>query len=386
MFLHPSLYLAALLFATIVYWTIPRSQWRFRALFLTVMSSALVSLMVPSLGLFLIGSTLVAYAYQRVRRTTASFWVAAIFVLAQIAMMIAPDLVDMGRLAHLFTLVGMTYFTLRNIGIIIDIYKGKARPTLLDILFLNAFFPTYSAGPIENIKTVNAASCDVGYDTADFQMGAVRILVGILKFYLVSGTVLKQFSTTAFPQTLAAIEAAPALMVVAMALVNWLSLYVAFSGYADIAIGSSKLFGIRIRENFNFPFLATNIQIYWQRWNISVMNFVSEYVYLNFVRKTGWRTIGIYLVFLAMGMWHRVSSNYVIWAIAHGSAMSLLVLLRRRRFYQQWQTRVAASPLLRMPVMGLGWALTMVFVSVVSAVGTAPDLAHGLAVLRALFW
>jgi D-alanyl-lipoteichoic acid acyltransferase DltB (MBOAT superfamily) len=376
----------SLLFSTIVYWTIPRSQWRFRALFLTVMSVALVSLMVPSLGLFLIGSTVVAHAYKRVRQTNASFWVAAIFVLAQIALMIAPDLADMSRLSHLFTFVGMTYFTLRNIGYIIDLYKGKTQPDFIDILFLNAFFPTYSAGPIENIKTVRAASCDVGFDAAEIQMGLVRILVGILKFYLVSGTVLKQFSAGGFPQTLAAIEAAPSGMVVAMTLVNWLTLYISFSGYADIAIGSSKLFGIHIRENFNFPFLASNIQIYWQRWNISVMNFVSEYVYLNFVRKTGWRTIGIYLVFLAMGMWHRVSPNYVIWAIAHGSAMSLLVLVRRRRFYQQWQQRVAASPFLRLPVMGLGWALTMVFVSVVSAVGTAPDLAHGLAVLRALLW
>jgi alginate O-acetyltransferase complex protein AlgI len=385
MFLHPSLYLLMLLFAAVVYWLIPRGLWVARSVFLSVLSVLLVTLMMPVLGIFLIGSTLVAYAYSYVRLRSDSIWLAAVFVAAQVALMLGPDLTGESQAMQAAAFVGLAFFTLRNIGYVVDVYKQKTDASYLDLLFLNAFFPTYSAGPVENVKTVNSSSCDTSFDLSEILLGATRILVGILKFYYVADVLLDPVIDKNFPTTAADIAAASPGTALVLAILGWVTLYVQFSGYADIAIGSSRMFGIRIQENFNYPFLATNIQKFWQRWNMSILNFVSEYIYLNFVRQTGLRIVGLYLVFLAIGMWHRVSLGYLFWGLAHGSAMALHVTLRRQPFYQSWQEYLQSRPLIAWPTMFITWALTISFVSIVSAVGAAPNLDTSVAYLRALF-
>ena len=385
MFVQPTLYLLVLLFAVVVYWSTPQRCWRFRATFLTVVSIVLVTLMVPALGVALLASSALAHGYKYVRSVTAARWPAALFVCVQIALMILPDLTDLSALHQLFALAGMSYFTLRNIGYVIDVYKRKCDVGLLDLLFLNSFYPTYSAGPVENIKTFNAESCNTSFSAEEFVFGLCRILIGILKFYWLADQIVDPFIAGHFPRTENAIAEAGSGQIVAMALVLWLSLYLSFSGYADLAIGSSKLFSLKIRENFRYPFLAVNIQDFWRRWNISIMNFVSEFVYLNFVRTTGLRITGLFLVFLVIGMWHHVSWTYLFWAVAHGSAMALTVMARRAPRYQQFQTWIAARRYVAWPLTVVSWVLTLTFVSVVSAVANSPGLSAGVSFLQGVF-
>ena len=82
------------------------------------------------------------------------------------------------------------------------------------------------------------------------------------------------------------------------------------------------LFGVILPENFNKPFLATNIQEYWQRWHISMSGFIGTYIYKSYVRATNKRKLGIFISFVFAGLWHKISIPFLIWGIGHGSLMA----------------------------------------------------------------
>jgi alginate O-acetyltransferase complex protein AlgI len=112
---------------------------------------------------------------------------------------------------------------------------------------------------------------------------------------------------------------------------NILHIYFDFSGYSDMACGISKLFGIRITNNFAFPFFATNISDFWKRWHISLSSWIMTYVFtpLSFIlRKYGKAgiAIAIFVSFITVGIWHGLTMNYIIFGILHGSFFLPLVL------------------------------------------------------------
>lgn len=385
MFLHPSLYLTALAFAWTIYWLIPARQYVFRAALLSVFSLSLVSLFVPFLGIALLISSACSYAYSR--------WIcprwpgkipAAAAIAIQATLMFLPDISDISYITQGFALAGLAYFTLRNIGFVIDAYKGKLNHDFLDLLFLNSFFPTYSAGPIENIKTFNTGSCDVAFRAEYALLGVTRILIGILKFYFVVEYLVDPIIITYFPTTPEDVANANALVVLVLIILSWFGLYMSFSGYSDIAIGSSYCFGLRVRENFNFPFLARNIQEFWQRWNISIMNFTSEYIYTNYVRVTGRRFVGLFLVFIAIGAWHHLTLNYLVWGLGHASAMALLITLNRKQWYRAFQAKTREIRLVHWSLSALSRLATITFVSLLSAFANASSLDTGMTYLEGL--
>lgn len=383
MFLHPSGYLLLLISTAGIYWLVPASQPKTRALILIVFSLVAIGLFSPQLAGLVVLATLAASAYRRVHAASASRWLLAAFIMVQLAIMLAPDITHLSEPKAFLVTIGITFFTMRNIGYVIDLHKNKTQAGFLDLLFLNSFFPTYSAGPVENTKTFNVDTCRAGFDLSNLLMGVCRILLGILKFYYISDILLEGFLTQHFPTEAKQIAKLNFDDIYIFVVLKWITLYVAFSGYADIAIGSAKIFGLHVRENFRLPFLARNIQDFWQRWNISVMKFVSEYIYLNFVRYTGYRITGLLIVFLAIGFWHEVSLNYLAWGILHAGAMSTYVLYRRSESARHLDGWMRAQPAARFVAIGAGWLVTLTFISTVSAIGNAGSVKEAVAIVKA---
>ena len=315
----------SLIFCTLIYWAGLRTNPILKCLFLSSYSLILVLLLFPVILAPLLSSCVIAYLYKFFHKFNHSDRLAGLFIFLQLSIMFIPDFAKLTNAQALFTIAGISYFTLRNIGTVIDIHKGKISPSLLEIIFVNSFFPTFSAGPIENLKTLNINSCSVKFNSDLFVSGVLRIFSGIVKFYFISNQ-LFPLLLLGLPTTPEAIIQESGVVILGYVLLSWLNLYIVFSGYSDIAIGSSRLFGINVRENFNLPFLATNIQKYWQRWNISIMNFVSEYIYINFVRVTGKRVFGIFIAFFFMGMAQRFleSCDLGTWAFASNDNIFLL--------------------------------------------------------------
>jgi alginate O-acetyltransferase complex protein AlgI len=153
-------------------------------------------------------------------------------------------------------------------------------------------------------------------------------------------------------------------------------IYLDFSGYSDIAIGSARLFGLRIMENFNLPFLATNLQAFWQRWHMTLANWCRTYIYMSMIGLTRNPYAAVLATFATMGLWHAASPHWIIWGIWHGLGLAWLMYwgqLARRRKIVFFKTRSGAV---------LGWAMTLSYVALGGAFTALHERAPITAALR----
>ena len=160
------------------------------------------------------------------------------------------------------------------------------------------------------------------------------------------------------------------LELVLVIVLRFLALYLNFSGYTSIAIGLAALFGLRVRENFNFPLISRNPQEFWTRWHLSLGRFINEYLYMRMLVIFRRPYLVLLGAFLAVGLWHNISAGYLIWGLGHGGAIIVFLHLRRRYAGEGW---VSASPY-RELLLFFGWALTMANVSLMSYIANAPDI------------
>jgi alginate O-acetyltransferase complex protein AlgI len=132
-----------------------------------------------------------------------------------------------------------------------------------------------------------------------------------------------------------------------------------FSGYSDIAIGAARLLGIRLPENFNWPYAARNLQEFWQRWHMSLSTWIRDYVYipLGGSRVSLWRrAMNVFVAFALCGLWHGAAWHFALWGIYHGAGLAVQA--------NAPALPVVGAPLVRLLALAppLAWALTQTFV------------------------
>ena len=262
-----------------------------------------------------------------------------------------------------FLPLGISFFTFEFIHYAVDRYRGKAEPALLsEFLAFVLFFPTMVAGPIKRIQDfapkINNPSTDW---QMDFSRGITRILSGLVRKFAIADLL------TSLTNHLNATDIARASS--RLTLIFWLfaygiKIYFDFSAYSDIAIGSARLFGIRVPENFDSPYLRRNIAEFWQHWHISLYRWLIDYI---FIPLGGSRVPSaliyrnLIIVMLASGIWHGAGLHFVLWGAWHA------ILLSVHRAWSQWQIRGRYSdsddsP--SWPVSLASWLLTFVSVNV----------------------
>jgi alginate O-acetyltransferase complex protein AlgI len=257
--------------------------------------------------------------------------------------------------AGAFLPLGISFFTFEFIHYAVDRYKGtteagRARDYLAFILF----FPTMVAGPIKRyqdfLPKLLHPSTDFG---TDFNRGVTRILTGLAKKFAIAD-VLTAFTNHLNP---ADIAVAPRWLLVVWILAYGIHIYFDFSGYSDIAIGSSRLFGIQVKENFNWPYLQTNIAEFWSCWHMTLYRWLIDYIFipLGGSRVPALMVYRNVLITMAIsGLWHGAGLNFVAWGLWHG------VLLCGHRLWTQWRGKVESpSPISRLA----SWALTFTMVN-----------------------
>jgi alginate O-acetyltransferase complex protein AlgI len=230
------------------------------------------------------------------------------------------------EIEKLFLPLGISYIVFKYISYLTDIHwKIVARGRWLDFACYGSLFTIFVAGPIERFERLKpqleteAGKFRPQYLEAAFQ----RIVYGLAK-KLILADWLGYFINPVWqhPDHYADIIRIAALFGYS------LQIYFDFAGYSDIAIGSSRLFGLKIMENFNNPYLAPNISQFWRRWHISLSDWIRDYLF--FPLSQG-RTNKFWLVFcvpvIAMslcGLWHGPAWHYVIWGLWHGLGISIL--------------------------------------------------------------
>lgn len=230
--------------------------------------------------------------------------------------------------------VGISFYTFQTLSYTIDIYRGQLKPakSLHEFGLFVAFFPQLVAGPI-----VRAADFLPQLDTApeitreDVHDGLLRIMEGLFKKVVIADVIAAGISDQVFADGSTMSGFAALLGVYGYAL----QIYGDFAGYSDIAIGSARLLGFKIDENFHAPYKARSIQDFWRRWHISLSSWLRDYLYipLGGNRKGSVRTyINLALVMLLGGLWHGASWNFVVWGAMHGFALGINRWWDRRGF------------------------------------------------------
>lgn len=243
---------------------------------------------------------------------------------------------------HVELPVGISFYTFQAVGYIVDVYRGTvpAERNLPRFCLFVSFFPQLVAGPIERSKDllpqIAAAPRGCSEDVAE---GLRRITWGFFKKVVLADN-LAVYVNDVFnhPETASSSTALFATYCFV------LQVYFDFAAYSDIAIGSARLLGYKLSENFVSPLTARSITELWQRWHITLSHWIRDYLYIPLVLRLRGigampaTVIGLFVAFTLVGLWHGAAWKFVLFGALHGVALSLEALTARQR--RRWRLKI----------------------------------------------
>ena len=256
-------------------------------------------------------------------------------------------------LLHLILPVGISFYTFQALSYSIDVYRKQIAPCH-DIVAFTAFlsfFPQLVAGPIERATNLLPQfQRKRTFDYATAVDGMRQILWGLFKKIVVADNCATYVDTV-----FADLSNQSGSTLLLAAVLFTFQIYGDFSGYSDIAIGTAKLFGIKLMRNFNVPYFSRDIAEFWRRWHISLTTWFRDYVYIPLggsrpnipeairrrgdkaieARYTKWIAVrNTFIIFLLSGFWHGANWTFVLWGAYHALLFVPLLLLNKNRRYR----------------------------------------------------
>ncbi|MBQ9211564.1 MAG: MBOAT family protein [Clostridia bacterium] len=249
--------------------------------------------------------------------------------------------------------IGISFFTFQGMSYVIDVYRREVRAqknpfrTMLYVVM----FPQLIAGPIVRYKDIAAQIDHRSVNLDRMKAGIARFMVGLAKKMMLANTM------GAVVDEIFAVDPASLAVPTAWlgAICYAMQIYYDFSGYSDMAIGLGKMIGFEFQENFRQPYVADSIKDFWRRWHISLSEWFRDYLYFPL---GGSRRGNVYLhlaaVFLATGIWHGATWNFVLWGVWHGAFRILEYALEKKAGRR---IRGVAGWIYTMLVVLIGWVL-----------------------------
>lgn len=220
--------------------------------------------------------------------------------------------------------VGISFYTFQSVSYIIDVYKGRVKPTAtwLEYAFFLSFFPALVAGPIVRadyfLPQIRANHRAV---KAEIYMGFWLVILGVVKKAIIADYIAG-YNDMVFdaPGAYHGFEAL-------MGIIGYtMQIYCDFSGYSDMAIGIALIMGFKLAPNFNFPYKSRNLTDFWRRWHISLSTWLRDYVYipLGGNRHGTARTyVNNFATMLIGGLWHGAAWKFIFWGAMHGAGLAV---------------------------------------------------------------
>jgi alginate O-acetyltransferase complex protein AlgI len=225
---------------------------------------------------------------------------------------------------HIILPVGISFYTFKGIGYLVDVYRGEIEPErrYTNFALFIAFFPALLAGPIDRAKSLLSQLSSPRTTTMEQTLrGLHLIFYGLFKKVVIADgvvrTVISVYDSTGHPSWID--------VVVATVLFT-LQIYCDFSGYTDIGRGTAKLFGINLMVNFKLPYFSSNPRQFWSRWHISLSTWLRDYLYIplggnrNGLKRT---YVNLLLTMVLGGLWHGAAWNFVLWGLYHGIVLCI---------------------------------------------------------------
>jgi len=232
--------------------------------------------------------------------------------------------------------IGISFFTFTQIAFLVDAYVGKVTEyRFIHYLLFVTYFPHLIAGPVLHHKEMMPQfDKDANYHphAANFAIGLTIFAIGLAKKVLIADNLAAYAAPVFAPQA-----DAPSLFIAwGGVLAYTFQIYFDFSGYSDMAIGLSRLFGVHLPLNFASPYKATNIIEFWRRWHMTLSRFLRDYLYIPLGgsrRGPLRRQINLMLTMLIGGLWHGAAWNFIIW----GLYFAVLIILEKLVLSRFWE-------------------------------------------------
>ena len=286
----------------------------------------------------------------------------------------AFDLADLGPLGVILP-VGISFFTFQSMSYTIDLYRRVIAPChdLERFLLFVSFFPQLVAGPIVRASEfLPQLHRPLGTDRTQLARGLQVFFVGLFQKVVIADNL----SVFVDPVFAAPADWHAATLWAALAAYG-LQILCDFSGYSLMAIGTARMLGFTLPDNFRMPYLATSITDFWRRWHMSLSRWLRDYLYISLggSRRGPRRTrVNLMLTMLLGGLWHGAGWNFVLWGGAHGAGLWIHKIWTSRRGDRGGAPRAVA-----------GWAITLLYVLLLWVPFRCQDWATTQAYLTGLF-
>ncbi len=276
------------------------------------------------------------------RRRKLTFRIGIVFCLSTLALFKYPNYIYLimggeNILRTLSTLewVGLSYLTFRAIDFIIMVHTKRIKEfNLLIICSYFIFFAPFVSGPINRFLPFvkNQIAPDTSLDFSRLRRNLLRVSIGIIKILFLSKLA---YANSIIAPEFQIIQPVDIIVLTWSVYAYFFYIYFEFSGYCDIAISIADFFGIDVPENFEYPFLASNIQDFWNRWHISLSQWMRDHVFFpltiylttrKILPKLAVSCLSIFVTFFLIGIWHGNSLNWALYGIYHGIGLSLYML------------------------------------------------------------
>lgn len=233
---------------------------------------------------------------------------------------------------HILLPIGISFYTFQTLSYSIDVYRRSIVPTNNIVAFFAfvSFFPQLVAGPIERAKNLLPQFYkERKFDYAKSVDGMRQILWGLFKKIVIADNCAK-YANEIF-NNYSDYSGSTLLL---GAILFAFQIYGDFSGYSDIAIGTARLFGINLMQNFAFPYFSRDVAEYWRRWHISLSSWFRDYVYyplggsrVKILKKVR----NVFIIFIVSGFWHGASWTFIAWGFLNAVYFMPLLLFKRNR-------------------------------------------------------
>ncbi|MDR3514222.1 MAG: MBOAT family O-acyltransferase [Azospirillaceae bacterium] len=290
------------------------------------------------------------------------------------------SLFEEGPARHVVVPLGISFITFRLIHYILETRRGTLPPHgAWDYLSWASLFTIWTAGPIERIDHF-LSNREEQPTAAMFAEGLTRIILGLSKKFVLGMQLIPMLfgDITSGQDLIALLSHISTFEAWRFLILSFFLFYLDFSAYSDIAIGSSRLLGLRIMENFNWPILASNPSLYWKRWHMTLSGWCQSYVYMPVIGLTRNPYLAVFAAFTCIGLWHSGSWNWLAWGLYHATAVTLFQTWTRFRRKRRW--KFFDKPWLRYP----GIVVTVCYTSVAQAFTIIQGIGHPFDGLRIL--
>lgn len=228
--------------------------------------------------------------------------------------------------------VGISFYTFHGLSYVIDIYykRIKAEYNFVDYSLFVSYFPLLVAGPIERAThLLPQVKVKRTFDLEKAKEGLAQFVWGLVKKVVIADT-CATYANAIFDHY----PSMNSLSLILGGVYFAFQIYGDFSGYSDMALGMSKLFGIDLLKNFNYPYFSRDIAEFWRRWHISLSSWFRDYLYIPLGGSQGgmWYKIrNTFIIFLVSGFWHGANWTYVVWGLLNAIYFLPLLVLQKNR-------------------------------------------------------